>query len=153
MSEEIKSIKQWFELAKPNPTIEDACVQIGCHYEEVAEMAAALSDSVVFKINKTADLYKSKEPSFLISAEEAKLGIGEVNRSEVLDALCDQIVTSIGVAHMLGFDIVGALNEVNDSNYSKFENGKPVFNEQGKISKGKDYFAPDLAKFVGGNND
>lgn len=147
MSEEIKSIKQWFELAKPNPTIEDACVQIGCHYEEVAEMMEALgdrfaSDAVVWEGNQ----YKEK-------SEAHTAGVISCDNNELLDALCDQIVTSIGVAHMLGFDIVGALNEVNDSNYSKFENGKPVFNEQGKIAKGKDYFAPDLAKFVGGNND
>lgn len=150
MSEEIKSIKKWFELAVPEPTIETVCVQIGCHYEEVAEMARALSDEVVFKINKTADFYKSKEVSHLITAEAAKLGLVDVDRVELLDSLCDQIVTAIGVAHMLDMDIVGALNEVNNSNYSKFEDGKPAFNEQGKIAKGKDYFSPDLAKFIGG---
>lgn len=150
MSEEIKSIKKWFELAKPNPTIEDACVQIGCHYEEVGEMLEALYDDAEVNIDFLANEYKSKKPNYV---EHLK----ELNRSkqseELLDALCDQIVTSIGVAHMLGLDIVGALNEVNDSNYSKFENGKPVFNGQGKIAKGKDYFAPDLAKFIGGDNE
>jgi len=148
MSEEIKSIKKWFELAKPNPSIEDACVQIGCHYEEVAEMAECLNDKVFEKINITSSMYKSKEVSHLITAEDAKVFNLDVDRSELLDSLCDQIVTAIGVAHMLDFDIEGALNEVNNSNYSKFENGKPVFNEQGKIAKGKDYFAPNLEKFI-----
>ncbi|MEG9499874.1 hypothetical protein [Mannheimia indoligenes] len=62
--------------------------------------------------------------------------------------LCDQIVTAIGVAYMFGMDIQGALKEVADSNDSKFENGEPVFNEQGKIAKGKHYFSPNLKQFI-----
>lgn len=152
MSEEIKSIKQWFELAKPNPAIEDACVQIGCHYEEVAEMAVATGDDCLSDAaNIVSEHYKNKNDSYLVDLE--LLADDKESKIELLDALCDQIVTSIGVAHMLDLDIVGALNEVNDSNYSKFENGKPVLNEQGKIAKGKDYFAPDLAKFIGGENE
>lgn len=143
MSEEIKGIKQWFELAKPNPTIEDACVQIGCHYEEVAEMLEALElQSQAESVHRLANKFKHKILG-------AKVQIKKADSKELLDALCDQVVTAVGVAHMIGFDIVGALNEVNASNYSKFENGKPVFNEQGKIAKGRDYFAPDLTKFIG----
>ena len=67
---------------------------------------------------------------------------------ELIDALCDQIVTAIGVAHMFGMDIQGALQEVANSNDSKFEDGRPVFNEHGKIAKGKNYFKPELAKFI-----
>lgn len=152
MSNEIKSIKRWFELAKPNPTIEDACVQIGCHYEEVGEMAEALGDEFLFdESERVGYQYKSKNSGYFTDLSEIKNC--KTSQNELLDALCDQIVTSIGVAHMLGFDIVGALNEVNSSNYSKFENGKPVFNEQGKIAKGKDYFAPDLTRFIGGTNE
>lgn len=148
MSEEIKSIKKWFELAKPNPTSEDACVQIGCHYEEVAEMAEAIGDDLNV-INDLASEYKSKDASALFFTENLKIKGNAVDlKTELLDSLCDQIVTAIGVAHMLDFDIEGAINEVNNSNYSKFEDGKPVFNEQGKIAKGKDYFAPNLEKFV-----
>ncbi|SSX60346.1 nucleoside triphosphate pyrophosphohydrolase family protein [Actinobacillus lignieresii] len=70
------------------------------------------------------------------------------DKVELLDALCDQIVTAIGVAHMFGMNIQGALQEVANSNDSKFEDGKPVFNEQGKIAKGKHYFKPNLERFV-----
>lgn len=53
----------------------------------------------------------------------------------------------------MGFDMSGALKEVNLSNWSKFdENGNPIFNENGKIVKGENYFKPDLAKFVRSNN-
>lgn len=147
MSEEIKSIKNWFELAKPNPSIEDACVQIGCHYEEVAEMAQCVGDDcMAYAANIVSEHYKNKNDAYLVDLE--LLVDDSESKTELLDSLCDQIVTAIGVAHMLGFDIEGALNEVNNSNYSKFEDGKPAFNEQGKIGKGKDYFAPNLEKFV-----
>jgi predicted HAD superfamily Cof-like phosphohydrolase len=74
--------------------------------------------------------------------------IRDVNEIELLDSLADQIVTAIGVAHMMGFDILGALQEVNRSNFSKFEDGKAVFDENGKIRKGKDYTPPNLESFV-----
>lgn len=150
MSSEIQAIVKWFSDAKPNPTIEDVCVQIGCHYEEVGEMAGALSDRVVFKINKTADLYKSKEPSHLISAEAVKLGLVDVDGVDLLDSLCDQIVTSVGVAKLAGFDIIGALNEVIASNDSKrMPDGSFPLDENGKITKeSPNFFKPDLSKFI-----
>jgi predicted HAD superfamily Cof-like phosphohydrolase len=69
-------------------------------------------------------------------------------RVELLDALCDQIVTAVGVAYMMGMDIEGALAEVNRSNWSKFEGGVPVFNEQGKIAKGVEYTPPELSDYI-----
>ena len=141
----INEIKKWFELAKPNPTIEDACVQIGCHYEEVGEMAAVTGDpNLLFELNQSAKEFKSKNDVCIVDIECLKEG----DKIELLDALCDQIVTAVGVAHMLGMDIEGALKEVNRSNFSKFENGLPVFNGQGKIAKGKDYTPPSLERFV-----
>ncbi len=70
------------------------------------------------------------------------------DRQELLDALADQIVTATGVGVFLGMNVPGALDEVNRSNYSKFENGEPVFNENKKVMKGKDYTPPDLSKFI-----
>lgn len=71
------------------------------------------------------------------------------DKTELLDALCDQIVTAVGVAHMFGMNIEGALTEVNRSNWSKFVNEAPVFDENGKIAKGPDYTPPDLTEFLG----
>ena len=98
--------------------------------------------------NEHANYYKNKDPDYVNFVAD----INEHEKQELLDALCDQIVTAVGVAHMLGMDIEGALNEVNNSNWSKFEDGEPVFNEQGKIAKGRDYFAPDLTRFIGSTN-
>lgn len=69
-------------------------------------------------------------------------------RVMLLDALADQIVTAVGIAHMLKMDIVSAMSEVNRSNFSKFVDDAPVFKEGGKIAKGPNYTGPDLSRFV-----
>ena len=70
------------------------------------------------------------------------------NRLALLDSLADQIVTATGVGTFLGMKVPGALAEVNRSNYSKFEDGEPIFNENKKVMKGKDYTPPDLSSFI-----
>ena len=137
-------IANWFTLAVPHPTDKNRAVQLGCHFEEVAEMADAISEEVAVDANN------------FISNHLKKLdGIGcvndpKINRVELLDSLCDQIVTAIGVAHMFGLDIQGGLAEVSRSNYSKFVDGKPVFDANGKIAKPPTYIKPDLTPFLGG---
>ena len=141
----IHSIKEWFKAAKPEPTVKDACVQIGCHYEEEAEMADALWDNNVMEsAENAADAYKDTEDCFGYFLED----LTERQRIQLLDAICDQIVTAVGVAYMMGMDIEGALAEVNRSNWSKFEGGVPVFNEQGKIAKGVEYTPPELSDYI-----
>ncbi len=141
----IHSIKEWFKAAKPNPSTADVCVQIGCHYEEVSEMGAALcDDDVACELADTALLYKMN-PNWYIGAIEE---LSADARVELLDALCDQIVTAVGVAYMMGMDIEGALAEVNRSNWSKFKGGVPVFNAQGKIAKGVEYTPPELSDYI-----
>ena len=140
----IHSIKEWFQAAKPNPSAEDVCVQIGCHYEEVSEMSAVLYDNVRYELAATALAYKMNRSGYLNAAEE----LSADERVELLDALCDQVVTAVGVAYMMGMDIEGALAEVNRSNWSKFEGGVPVFNEQGKIAKGVEYTPPELSDYI-----
>lgn len=141
----IKPILSWFEQAKPNPTIEDACVQIGCHYEEVAEMAEITGDLFSYDLSVSADDYKAIDPDCI-----NVIPVSENLKIDLLDALCDQIVTAIGVAYMMGFDIEKALEEVNRSNWSKFVDGKPQFNKQGKIAKPESYSPPDLKAFLVG---
>lgn len=141
----INSIIQWFKAAKPNPSPTDTTIQLGCHLEEIAEMYQALGlHFLQDHTSASANRMKANPEAFQDEIQQMQ----PENRLELLDALCDQIVTAVGVAHMMGFDIDGALNEVNRSNWSKFENDKPVFNEQGKIAKGVHYSPPDLSSFV-----
>ena len=74
--------------------------------------------------------------------------VREEDRVELLDALCDQIVTATGIGTFLGMNVPGALSEVNRSNYSKFVDGKPIFNENQKVMKGPDYTPPTLTPFI-----
>ena len=141
----IHSIKEWFKAAKPNPSTADVCVQIGCHYEEVAEMNAVLNYDVEYMLAATALEYQMYFNGYLGAALEE---LSADARVELLDALCDQIVTAVGVAYMMGMDIEGALAEVNRSNWSKFEGGVPVLNEHGKIAKGVEYTPPELSDYI-----
>lgn len=147
----IEKIINWFKAAKPNPTEKDKATQIGAHFEEVSEMMRALSCNSVQAEQISQEFYASDAIDKDIDGRDVALP--ENWQIELLDALCDQIVTAIGVGYMMGFDMVGALQEVNLSNWSKFdENGNPIFNENGKIVKGENYFKPDLAKFVRSDN-
>ena len=75
--------------------------------------------------------------------------ISAIDKVELLDSLCDQIVTALGVGYDLGFDMEGALWEVIKSNYSKFDDdGNPIFDENMKISKSNNYFKPNLEKYI-----
>ena len=74
--------------------------------------------------------------------------VREENRAELLDALCDQIVTATGIGTFFGMNVPGALSEVNRSNFSKFVNGEPVFNENQKVMKGPGYTPPELSPFI-----
>lgn len=133
-------IKHWFELAVPNPTERTKNVQYGVHMEEKAEELEAIGEkAVATKIHAIADSYKSGS---------VQLNLEAIDRLELLDSLCDQIVTAIGMGHAMGFNICGAISEVNRSNYSKFVDGKAIFDANGKIAKGPGYTKPNLTPYL-----
>src|SRR6056300_580822 len=68
---------------------------------------------------------------------------------EVADALTDILYVTYGAGHAFGIDLDACFEEVQNSNMSKLgEDGKPIYNESGKVMKGPKYFKPDLTKFV-----
>lgn len=122
---------------------------MGCHLEEVVEMLDVLQTKYPGYKNKLDDARKHlRFISNLLKQEEDSFFINEEDRKELLDSLADQIVTATGVGTFLGMNVPGALAEVNRSNYSKFEDGEPVFNENKKVMKGKDYTPPDLTPYI-----
>ena len=87
----------------------------------------------------------------LISEEldELKKAISDNDIIEVADALTDILYVTYGAGHAFGIDLDKCFDEVQNSNMSKLdENGKPIYNEHGKVMKGPNYFKPDLSKFV-----
>ena len=68
---------------------------------------------------------------------------------EVADALTDILYVTYGAGHAFGINLDKCFEEVQNSNMSKLDkNGKPIYNEHGKVMKGTKYFKPDLSKFV-----
>ena len=81
--------------------------------------------------------------------EELKQAIANKDLLEVADALTDILYVTYGAGHAFGIDLDNCFEEVQNSNMSKLdENGKPIYNESGKVMKGPNYFKPDLSKFV-----
>ena len=95
------------------------------------------------KINKLRiDLIKEE-------LEELTEAMNNKDLLEVADALTDILYVTYGAGHAFGIDLDKCFDEVQNSNMSKLdENGKPIYNEFGKVMKGPNYFKPDLSKFV-----
>ena len=80
---------------------------------------------------------------------ELKVAMDQSNLKEVADALSDILYVTYGAGHAFGINLDACFNEVQSSNMSKLgSDGKPIYNEHGKVLKGPNYFKPDLSKFV-----
>ena len=81
--------------------------------------------------------------------EEFKEAIKNNDLKEVADALTDILYVTYGAGHAFGVDLDKCFEEVQNSNMSKLgEDGKPIYNESGKVMKGPNYFKPNLSKFI-----
>lgn len=135
----IDSIELWHRRARPEPTPENLNVQLGCHIEEFIEMLDAV------KFNGT---WANLRYELVLLADRLKANMESaeiVDRKEFLDSLADQIVTAVGVGHCAGMKTSDAVDAVSRSNWSKFnDEGFPIFNEHGKVTKGPNYKRPYL---------
>ena len=107
--------------------------------QEVKDKPAFSTD----KINKLRiDLIKEE-------LEELTEAMKNNDLLEVADALTDILYVTYGAGHAFGIDLDKCFEEVQNSNMSKLdENGKPIYNNSGKVMKGPNYFKPDLSKFI-----
>ena len=81
--------------------------------------------------------------------EEFKEAIKNNDLKEVVDALTDILYVTYGAGHAFGINLDKCFDEVQRSNMSKLgEDGKPIYNDAGKVMKGPKYFKPDLSKFL-----
>ncbi len=105
-----------------------------------------VKQSPSFPSEKIQDLrVKLIEEEFL----ELKEAIKSKDIKEVADALTDILYVTYGAGHAFGIDLDGCFDEVQRSNMSKLdENGKPIYNEDGKVLKGPNYFKPNFEKFI-----
>ena len=95
------------------------------------------------KINKLRiDLIKEE-------LEELTEAMNNKDLLEIADALTDILYVTYGAGHAFGINLDNCFEEVQNSNMSKLdENGKPIYNDAGKVMKGPNYFKPNLSKFV-----
>ena len=81
---------------------------------------------------------------------ELKEAINNNDIIEVADALTDILYVTYGAGHSFGVDLDNCFNEVQNSNMSKLgDDGKPIYNESGKVMKGPNYFKPNIKKIIG----
>ena len=81
--------------------------------------------------------------------DEFKQALDNNDLLEVADALTDILYVTYGAGHAFGIDLDACFEEVQNPNMSKLGNdGKPIYNDQGKVMKGPNYFKPDLSKFI-----
>lgn len=146
--ETTQHIANWFTEAKPTVTNKAINTQIGVHFEEVAEMLEAMEapDDLDIEI-------LIKEASIALetlgTALKQSNTVLKIDRVNFVDALADQVVTAIGSGTYLGMNVPGAIEEVDLSNWSKFDdNGKAILDANGKIMKSQNYFKAKLEQFV-----
>jgi predicted HAD superfamily Cof-like phosphohydrolase len=139
----------FFQKAVPEPADKNFTTQLGCHFEEVHEHLLELIPTTPETLNLLNEAKRATHALAEHLKTQGGVEIAPGRRLEFLDALCDQLVTAIGVAHMSGMDIVGGFDETNRSNLSKFDaNGDPIFDQNMKVSKGPNYTKSDLTPFV-----
>ena len=109
-------------------------------YGQEVKDKAGLSDAMTNKLR--IDLINEE-------LEELTEAIKDENLLEVADALTDILYVTYGAGHAFGIDLDRCFEEVQSSNMSKLgEDGKPIYNEAGKVMKGPNYFKPDLSKYL-----
>ena len=109
-------------------------------YGQEVKDKAGLSDAMTNKLR--IDLIKEE-------LEELTEAMKDENLLEVADALTDILYVTYGAGHAFGIDLDKCFEEVQNSNMSKLgEDGKPIYNEAGKVMKGPNYFKPDLSKYL-----
>ena len=107
--------------------------------QEVKDKSAFPNDKIV----------KLRQDLILEEFNELQEAIKQKDLKEVADALTDILYVTYGAGHAFGIDLDKCFEEVQNSNMSKLdENGKPIYNEDGKVMKGPQYFKPDLKKIL-----
>jgi len=107
--------------------------------QEVRTNASFPNDKI---INLRLDLIREE-------LSELKEAIEKKDIKEIADALTDILYVTYGAGHAFGINLDKCFEEVQNSNMSKLgSDGKPIYNEHGKVMKGPDYFKPNLSKFV-----
>lgn len=143
-----QSIADWFTTAKPVVSNKAVNTQLGVHFEEVGEMLEAIGTNEDIHLEVLIAQAQQAMTDLATALKESDTVL-TVDRVLLVDALADQVVTAIGSGTFMQMDMAGAIDEVNRSNWSKFDSdGKAILDANGKIMKSPRYFKAELAQFV-----
>ena len=120
------------------------------NFEKVGLFMKTFGQEVKIKASLSANKINELRISLINEElEEFKEAIKNNDLKEVADALTDILYVTYGAGHAFGINLDECFEEVQQSNMSKLsEDGKPIYNESGKVMKGPKYFKPDLSKFL-----
>ena len=120
------------------------------NFEKVKKFMQTFGQEVKSKPSFPSDkIVKLRHELIEEELSELKLAIKNKDITEIADALTDILYVTYGAGHAFGIDLDKCFDEVQNSNMSKLdENGKPIYNEIGKVMKGPNYFKPNLKRFV-----
>ena len=120
------------------------------NFEKVGLFMKTFNQDVKVSSSLSTDKINSLRISLINEElEELKQAISDKNLTEVADALTDILYVTYGAGHAFGINLDACFEEVQNSNMSKLDkNGNPIYNENGKVLKGPNYFEPDLKKFI-----
>ena len=120
------------------------------NFEKVGLFMKTFGQEVKIKPSLSTDKINNLRISLIEEElEEFKNAIKNNDLKEVADALTDILYVTYGAGHAFGINLDKCFDEVQQSNMSKLgDDGKPIYNDKGKVMKGPNYFKPDLTKFV-----
>ncbi len=120
------------------------------NFEKVGTFMKTFGQEVKSKPSLSTDKINNLRLSLIKEElDELKDAIHKKDLVEVADALTDILYVTYGAGHAFGINLDRCFDEVQNSNMSKLDNdGKPIYNENGKVMKGPNYFKPNLSKFV-----
>ena len=120
------------------------------NFEKVGLFMKTFGQEVKIKPSLSTDKINNLRISLIDEElEELKNAIKNNDLKEAADALTDILYVTYGAGHAFGIDLDKCFDEVQRSNMSKLGNdGKPIYNDEGKVMKGPKYFKPDLSKFL-----
>ena len=120
------------------------------NFDKVGEFMKTFGQEVKNKPSLSTDKINQLRISLIQEElDELKEAMNNKDLLEVADALTDLLYVTYGAGHAFGIDLDKCFREVQNSNMSKLgEDGKPIYNEFGKVMKGPNYFKPNLKKFI-----
>lgn len=150
----INQITNLVDKVVPDPSDYNIHSQIALHLEKFSTLLSSLKDAGSTQrgrdeLGLAIDVTSHAQKQIASYTSGSEIVLSDVNRVELLDALCRQIITAVGLAHMLNMNISSALQEVANSDDTVLDDdGNPIFNEHKKLAKSQNYTYPNLIGFT-----